>query len=544
MRAHVLVLIACLLLAGCATPEVDTDPGLDASSAPPEGQASTSPADATSALANLPQAQAAADDAEGQLTLAWISGTEASDEGGPTLPTGQARTWTYAFQRSADGALLLVEASPAGLETTWHEQGPRFQTDGDEIDAAQLTDTPAVAQALSEAIRSSGASWDQATYWLSTAGDTPLWQAVARLSGSTAAHVQVDAVTGQALETTPGTGFEEAREAAGTAAQRWKDEARLIEAYGPEAVEGTIQDLELGPVTLHDVAIGPDAVPGDGRVPAWWFLFSAPEVPELLVVRVDISKTPTPGEPIPVDGAPSQHLEQVDVAATEAAETVAAEAGLPPNAHLVYHLVPASQGPLWRIGQDRGDGIDWWLVDATEGTLIGPSQGQRTGEQHPGRQATADLEGTYTLIWIHGHEVHDPPPEDDRSCTVTLDHDVHTDDQVLQYSNRTYPFEPADLTSVIAFSYWDRPSGCPEAYQMHPDTTQANATLGQHGELEVSLASNGTAHVPGQGWLDPGENLTISYTEQVGPDRWMNGTITVDHLGAWPRSGLWPLPAG
>ncbi len=541
MRADILAITLCLLLAGCTGPAID-DP--NTSSHTPAGSGDgASDAAARPALAGWDQARQAAEAADPGLRLAWISGTEASDEGGPPLPTGQARTWTYAFVEPDDGRVFLVDLGPGGTDTRWKEATPRFDAQAPGLPTETLLDTPRVAQALGEAVRTSGASWDQASYWLSPGEDGPVWHAVARLSSATTGHVRIDATDGQTLEPNPGLGSDAAWAKAERHARTWHEDAQPIAAYAAEVETGGTQAAELGALTLHGLVVPPDPVPRDGRAPAWWFLFEAPDTTELLPVQVAADGPATAGAPIPTDSPSDRWIEETSVTAAQAVETVAGEAGLPPNVQLVYHLVPTGQGPLWRIGQDRGDATDWWLVDAQDGTLIGAGKGTATGQGHPGRQATADLEGTYTLVWVHGHEVHDPP-EEDRSCSTSLDHDVHLDERVLQYNNDTYPFDPAGLTSVIAFSYWQRPAGCPLAYQMSPGASQATATLGRHGDLTVDLAGNGTAHVPGQGWLDPGENLTITYTDPTEAGGWINGTITVDHLGHWPRSGLWPLPAG
>lgn len=159
----------------------------------------------------------------------------------------------------------------------------------------------------------------------------------------------------------------------------------------------------------------------------------------------------------------------------------------------------------------------------------------------PGGPNVDEPDGTYRLAWIYGEEQVDPPPPG--VCDVRFDHGIDVANRTLVYRADGYGFDPANVSRMIAFDVWERPSQCPAAYRLAPNVDNATGSFGDHGSFEVSFAANGTVNVDGQRWLGPGETTTITYSRQVeqeGRERWRNGTIHVERFAGWPRSELEP----
>jgi hypothetical protein len=149
---------------------------------------------------------------------------------------------------------------------------------------------------------------------------------------------------------------------------------------------------------------------------------------------------------------------------------------------------------------------------------------------------------TYSLIWVHGEERLEPEQAQHESCSYLFDHEVGPDRQHLRYRSEAYEIDDADdLDRIIAFDYFREPSGCPVVYELRPDDAEATVRLGAYGTFNVSFEDSGTVNVDGQRSLDPGENVTLTYSQRAdeGEDgQWRNGTIHVTVFEGWPRSGL------
>lgn len=150
-------------------------------------------------------------------------------------------------------------------------------------------------------------------------------------------------------------------------------------------------------------------------------------------------------------------------------------------------------------------------------------------------------EGPYRLARIHGEERLEPQPESYDACDIRFDHSVDVENRTLVYRAEGYAFDPANVSRMVAATIWDRPSQCPEVYQLFPNVNRATLDVGVYGPLNVSFEQNGTLHVADERWLGPGEDTTITYSERVeedGRERWRNGTIHVAYFEGWPRSGI------
>ncbi len=152
-------------------------------------------------------------------------------------------------------------------------------------------------------------------------------------------------------------------------------------------------------------------------------------------------------------------------------------------------------------------------------------------------------DGTYQLAWIEGTERLEPPPEGYGVCDVLYDHGVDVSNRTLTYRADGYAFEPANVSSMVAWDIWDHPSSCPLVYRLQANVDQDTQQVGAYGTLQVAFEDNGTLMVKEDVWLEPGQNTTIAYNERVeeeGRERWRNGTIHVWHFDGWPTDRLQP----
>ena len=83
----------------------------------------------------------------------------------------------------------------------------------------------------------------------------------------------------------------------------------------------------------------------------------------------------------------------------------------------------------------------------------------------------------------------------------------------------------------MVFDVFSRPSDCPLIYEVDFNATSAR-TLERLGTLRVELLPNGT--VVANGHMAPlGQSARVAWD-----DGRYHGEVSVENLGAWPRSGL------
>lgn len=151
-------------------------------------------------------------------------------------------------------------------------------------------------------------------------------------------------------------------------------------------------------------------------------------------------------------------------------------------------------------------------------------------------------ESRFSLVWIHGEERLEPEPDGYQSCLVEFDHEVRPAEETVRYSQQKYDFDRSAPSEMVSLDVWRTPSDCPVAYELIPEKNVTDI-LGDYGEISVSFEENGTAVIDDRRSLEGGENLTLSYSNEVGEGQWRNGTIKVEYYDDWSARGLKPVDA-
>lgn len=181
------------------------------------------------------------------------------------------------------------------------------------------------------------------------------------------------------------------------------------------------------------------------------------------------------------------------------------------------------------------------VLTAIAGCLDGPT---RSGSDVSGQPDEADRgPEAFWFVWLQGNETHDPPPR--HMCSIVFDHEVRPGTRELVYSDRTYNL--TDPPFVIAFDHFQQGSDCPLAYRLHLGFNETTVELGRYGEMTFTPRKDGSLVLQAGSMeqeLVPGRSATFTYSDRYASSRGgyvdANGTLTVDHRGVWPASGLTP----
>ena len=141
----------------------------------------------------------------------------------------------------------------------------------------------------------------------------------------------------------------------------------------------------------------------------------------------------------------------------------------------------------------------------------------------------------FWMIWVRGDE---PPPCEARGgcsiaeCDLRYDHGVDPEARSFHHLNET---PPADPWVVVAYDVMT-PGGCPVLYRHVFDVERETLRLRAE-TFTLVVARDGVVHVDGVR-LAPGDSHVLAWDAEGG-----RAEAQVQHLGAWPESGLrteWP----
>lgn len=154
---------------------------------------------------------------------------------------------------------------------------------------------------------------------------------------------------------------------------------------------------------------------------------------------------------------------------------------------------------------------------------------------------TSRSQDEYWMVWIHGNETDER--KNQAVCSrLPPDYRIDRANESVVYENRSYDFEPANVTTLLAFDHEDRSSQCAEAEHLVANPQDAHPqAMGEYGTLSLTVREDGTVLVDGK-QVSLGETAEVTY-EGTPPDPdklHVDGRFLVENLGAWDQQRLEP----
>lgn len=167
-------------------------------------------------------------------------------------------------------------------------------------------------------------------------------------------------------------------------------------------------------------------------------------------------------------------------------------------------------------------------------------------ELEPSNTSTDETreEDEYWMVRVRGHETRESKPgRADAVCSILWSHEVDEEARAVSYERSQHAFDPDEVRVLAAFDHFARWDSCPIAYTLHPNAS-VEEDMGRYGPLAFVVHRDGTVELHGGTFVPLGQRARVTYegtmTTHDGESYVVNGTFTVENLGAWLQADLQP----